>query len=175
MQEKRCITISIRGLQEMVEHRLHFELSRNEIENDPEGTKISNHARHSNQLFFSNFTTRAFKFRLRFKSRMWYRIIWLKMESGFLFVIIKKYTFFLWCYWNMCLVTHHKYNSYPLLFYIICTPSLHLEWFVNGFNPIYRPAALWNAHVLWIRCSRFLFNSYQGFALWMVRDASSLF
>ena len=43
---------------------------------------------------------------------------------------------------------------------------------VNGFNSISRSAALWNTRVLWTRCSKFLFNSYQGFALLIVRDAS---
>ena len=43
---------------------------------------------------------------------------------------------------------------------------------VNGFNSISRSAALWNTQVLWTRYSKFLFNSYQGFALLIVRDAS---
>ena len=43
----------------------------------------------------------------------------------------------------------------------------------NAFNSMSRPAALWNARVLWSRCSIFLFNSYQGYAVLIVRGASS--
>ena len=32
-----------------------------------------------------------------------------------------------------------------------------------------RPAALWNARILWSRCSIFLFNSYQRHAVVIVR------
>ena len=38
---------------------------------------------------------------------------------------------------------------------------------VNGFNLVNRPAALWNARVLWSR-SKFLFNSYRGYALLII-------
>ncbi|CEM21107.1 unnamed protein product [Vitrella brassicaformis CCMP3155] len=34
----------------------------------------------------------------------------------------------------------------------------------NAFNRISRPAAIWNTHVLWPRCSRYAFNTYRGFA-----------
>ncbi|CEL91825.1 unnamed protein product, partial [Vitrella brassicaformis CCMP3155] len=34
----------------------------------------------------------------------------------------------------------------------------------NAFNRISRPAAIWNTRVLWPRCSRYVFNTYRGFA-----------
>ena len=38
----------------------------------------------------------------------------------------------------------------------------------NAFNTISRPAALWNARVLWPRCSKYLFNAYKGYSLLVI-------
>ena len=42
---------------------------------------------------------------------------------------------------------------------------------LDAFNLVSRVTALWNARILWPRCSRFLFNTYRGFAVLLLRDS----
>ena len=39
----------------------------------------------------------------------------------------------------------------------------------NAFNSLSRDAAIWNARVLWPRCSRYLFKSYRGYSMLLIR------
>ena len=42
---------------------------------------------------------------------------------------------------------------------------------VDTQNSVNRVAALWNARVLWLRCSHFLFNSYRGYARLLIQGS----
>ena len=52
--------------------------------------------------------------------------------------------------------------------------SLFLSDADNGFNSISRSVALWNARVLWVRCSTFLFNSYSRFAILIIKGTQEV-
>jgi len=43
----------------------------------------------------------------------------------------------------------------------------------NAFNRVSRPAALWNCRVLWPRCSQYLFNSYRGYPVVILRGTDN--
>ena len=42
----------------------------------------------------------------------------------------------------------------------------------NAFNSLNRVALLWNVRILWPSCSKFVFNTYQGWAALVVRNSN---
>ena len=58
---------------------------------------------------------------------------------------------------------------------LICTVMIVGDLLVdeqNTLNLVNGGAALWNA---WLCCSRFLFNSYQGYASLFIQDSDQVF
>ena len=43
----------------------------------------------------------------------------------------------------------------------------------NAFNSLNRAAMLLHAHILWPRCTRFLFNTYRGWLVLVLRGSST--
>ena len=41
----------------------------------------------------------------------------------------------------------------------------------NAFNSLNHVSLLWNVHVLWPCCSRFVFNTYQGWETLVIRSS----
>ena len=72
----------------MVEHRLHFEIARNEIGNEP-SQNLKPCKVFKPIILLIEFYNRCFQILVEIE---------IKRESIFLFIIIRKYTFFLWCY-----------------------------------------------------------------------------
>ena len=44
----------------------------------------------------------------------------------------------------------------------------------NGFNSVNRAAVLRNSRVLWPSCSRFLFNTYKGYAFLLLKSSQEI-